>query len=215
MIQYKYIFLDWFYTLSNSIFWGHLNDPVHPRYQLFRTMQAAIFEAGHGQIDAWMRGELTSEEIIAPVCQESGLDPQETLHELMISCQQMQFVSAEIPDLIAHIRERGIKVVVATDNMDTFSRWTVPEMRLLEMFDDVLNSYDLKGLKYDRNEQGGSIFFGDFLQANGIKAGESLLIDDGNEQYGAIIQQFGIDYRRIEPGVGLLPALQEIVASLP
>jgi phosphoserine phosphatase len=177
-------------------------------------MQAAIFEAEPGQIDTWMRGELTSEEIIAPICQECGLDPQEVLHELMVSCQQMQFVSAEIPDLVAHIRRRGVKVVIATDNMDTFSRWTVPEMRLLEMFDGVLNSYDLKGLKYDRNEQGGSIFFDDFLQANGIKAGESLLIDDGNEQYGAIIQQFGVDYRRIEPGVGLLPALQEIVASL-
>jgi hypothetical protein len=216
MSTYKCIFLDWFYTLSNSIFWEHLNDPAHPHYQLFRTMQSALFGPTHSsaRIDAWMRGELTSEEVIAPICQECGLDPQAVLHELRISCQQMKFVSEEVPHYMSHIRAKGIKVVIATDNMDTFSRWTVPAMRLPELFDGILNSYDLRGLKYDVDAQGRSIFFGDYLQANGIEAGESLLIDDGDEQFGAAIRQFGIDYRHIEPGVGLIAELQTMVASL-
>src|SRR5581483_5900406 len=106
MVAYKCIFLDWFYTLSNSIFWEHLNDPVHPHYQLSRIMQSAIFGSAHSstRIDAWMRGELTSEEIIAPICQENRLDQQIVLHELMISCQQMKFVSEDIPHLVSQIR---------------------------------------------------------------------------------------------------------------
>ena len=33
--------------------------------------------------------------------------------------------------------------------MDCFTRWTVPHMKLDELFDDILNSFYLKGLKHE------------------------------------------------------------------
>ncbi|GCE30555.1 hypothetical protein KDA_60390 [Dictyobacter alpinus] len=215
MAPYKCVFLDWAFTLSNSLFWNHLDDPENPHYPTFQAIQATLFgkNSSFSQMTDWMRGELSSEDVIAFICQQNPtFDPQLLLQELALSCSQMQFVSAEIPAYVHQLQTMGIKVVVATDNMDTFSRWTVPALKLQNIFDDVLNSYKLKGLKMDKTADGKSVFFGDYLQTHQIGYGESVLIDDGDEQYGQIISSFGIDYRQIEPRVGLVPELQKLLS---
>jgi len=165
-------------------------------------------------LEPWMRGYLTSEEVINVICQNTGLDFGTVLHELMLSCQQMNFVSQEIPAYVSSIRAKGIKVVVATDNMDTFVRWTVPSLQLRDMFDDILCSSEVKGLKSDIDEDGKSMFFANYLHDHHIEGGESLLLDDGEEEFGNIIRRFGIAYQHIEPEMGLVPALQTVITSL-
>jgi hypothetical protein len=51
-----------------------------------------------------------------------------------------------------------------------------------------------------------------YLHDHHINWGESLLLDDGEEEFGNIIRRFGIEYRHIEPGMGLVPALQIVTA---
>jgi hypothetical protein len=104
-------------------------------------------------------------------------------------------------------------VVIATDNMDTFHRWTVPGLRLHTLFDDVLNSWQLRALKEDVGQDGRSLFFANYLRAHGIGRGESLLLDDCDERSAKTIRQYGVDCQHIEPGKGLAPALRELLAS--
>jgi hypothetical protein len=67
----------------------------------------------------------------------------------------------------------------------------------------------------DVDQDGRSRLFANYLQAQNIGWGESLLLDDGDEPFGNVVRQFGIDYQHIEPAKGLLPALQALAASLP
>ena len=43
------------------------------------------------------------------------------------------------------------RVVLVTDNMDCFDRFTVPELSLNTVFDDIANSYDHGRLKTEQN----------------------------------------------------------------
>lgn len=162
----------------------------------------------------WLRGQLTSEEVIASICQGTDFDAALVLKELMVSCQRMKLVAETIPASIASLRAKGIRAVIATDNVDTFHRWTVPSLGLYDIFDGILSSHQLQALKEDKDQGGQSLFFSNYLQTHHIGPGESLLLDDGDGRFGNIIRQFGIDYQHIEPGRGLPPALQTLLASL-
>ncbi len=212
MKPYKCLFVDWHLTLSNSVFWEQFSDPAHPHYPLFTFMQAALFSPAGAQTWGipWMRGQFTSEEVLTGVCRGADLDLAFALEELRRSCQQMRLVSDAIPDYIAGLRARGLRVVIATDNMDTFQRWTVPALGLRTLFDDILCSYELRALKEDADQHGQIRFFADYLQAHNIGPGESLLLDDGDETFCDIIRRFGIDYWHIAPWKGLPAALQAL-----
>ena len=216
MQRYKCLFVDWHLTLSTSIFWEHLSSPVHPQHALFDYMQNMLFQpsAPGKWLLPWLRGQLTSEEVIADICQNTDFDAALVLQELVVSCQRMSLVAETIPASIASLRAKGMRVVIATDNVDTFHRWTAPSLRLYDIFDDILNSHQLQALKEDRDQAGQSLFFKNYLQAQQIGPGESLLLDDGDENFGNIIRQFGIDFQHIEPGRGLVPALQTLLASV-
>ncbi|GHO68388.1 hypothetical protein KSC_072800 [Ktedonobacter sp. SOSP1-52] len=217
MKHLKCLFLDWHNTLSTSLFWGHLSDPSHISHQMMGLITSYLFQSS-GRVstilEPWMRGELTSEDIVHILCQEQKLDPGIVLHELMVSCQRMQFVSQEVPHYVSNLRAKGIQVVIATDNMDTFQRWTVPNLQLDTLFDAILCSSDLRSLKADRNHDGSSLFFAEYLRKHHVEHGESLLLDDGDEEFGQVIRRFGIHYQQIAPGVGLVPALQTLLDAL-
>ena len=216
MQKYKCLFVDWHLTLSTSIFWEHLSNPEHPQHTLFDYMQKMLFQpsAPGKWLFPWLRGHLTSEEVIADICQGTDFDAGFVLQELIVSCQRMSLVAETIPASIARLRAKGMRVVIATDNVDTFHRWTAPSLGLYDIFDGILNSHQLQALKEDRDQAGQSLFFSNYLQAQQIGPGESLLLDDGEEHFGNIIRQFGIDYQHIEPGRGLVPALQTLLASV-
>ena len=160
----------------------------------------------------WMRGQMTSEDVVAQVCKELRFEPEIMLKELVLSCQNMRLMSENTLNLVTSIRSRGIKVVIATDNMDTFQWWTVPSLGLNHYFDDILSSSELGALKGDTDEQGRSLFFIPYLKANAIGLGESLLLDDSDERLGQIIRRTGIDYEHVEPGA--LDAMLERILSL-
>ncbi len=215
MSTYKNLFIDWHNTLSTSLFWGHLQDPAHTHHHLFRILQPLPPEIHQALFTPWMRGRVTSEEVIQAMSEKLSLDYHLIWQEFIRGCQSMQLLSEEIPLLISQIRAKGVKVVIATNNTDSFSRWTVPSLKLHEVFDAILNSADVKGLKWEIDEKGQSPFFADFLQRQGIHPGESALIDDNDSEMARErTHRLGIAYRRIEPRTGLVPELRGIIASL-
>jgi FMN phosphatase YigB (HAD superfamily) len=157
-----------------------------------------------------MKGQITSENILKKIAECTGISFDVLFEELVNSCQKMEYSTDRFIKLIAQIRHLGIRVVIATDNMDSFPRWTVPALGLEKMFDDILDSYTLKVLKRDFDVKGNSLFFSDYLRSVDIAPRECILIDD-SEDKGNKIQNYGIEYRRIEPIIGLEPELISII----
>src|SRR3989344_1051105 len=209
MKKYKVIFLDWNGTLSSSKFWGHLEDPKHPKNHIFLAIEKSLFGNFRHLISPWMRGEKTSEEMVKLISDDAGLNYDLAFKEFVKGCKKMKFVSNKVPKIVHEYRKHGIKMVIATDNMDSFSRWTVPALKLDKMFDDILDSSSLKKLKNDFEPDGSNFFFTNYLKKNGIKPDESIIIDDSDDKEGKI-QKYGIDYLKIESHTGLMPAFDKL-----
>jgi len=154
--------------------------------------------------------KVKSEDIIDNIVSNSNLDRKNVFDEFVTGCRKMEYVSTEVLPLIKTIQNKGVKVFIATDNMDSFTRWTVPALRLNKIFDGILNSYDLKVMKSDADGHGNSLFFGRSLSLHKLRPGESTIIDD-SEDKDNIIKNFGIEYRKIEPVIGFVPELKQIL----
>jgi len=214
MKKYKVVFLDWNGTLSTSKFWGHLEKSSKEKdKKLFELIDKTLFGELRHLIKPWMRGETTSENVVKEVSEKSGIEYKIVFNEFVRGCEQMEYVTENCLKKIELIKNNGTKVVIATDNMDSFIRWTVPAMKLDKIFDDILDSFSLKTLKNDFEKSGKSIFFDEFVKNNKIDKGESIIIDDSEDKEGKI-QAYGIDYLRINVGVGTEPALDRILLEM-
>jgi FMN phosphatase YigB (HAD superfamily) len=175
----KVIFIDWNKTLSASHFWRNLPD-----------VETVMFLANRHLLMPWMRGQSTAEEICQVLSGQTGVSYDLIFNELKDSCANMEFVDSRLPELIAKIRSNGVKVVLATDNMDCFVRFTAPALQLNNLFDDILVSCNLKILKND--VQGNSIpFFEDYFKRNNLSYNEVVLLDDSAEM-GKAYRQLGL-----------------------
>ena len=208
--EIKAVFIDWNGTLSTSKFFGHLETE---KPDLYNQIQNILFGGELGQlINPWMVGEYNSEDIVTKLSQQLGLPYEELMHHFIFSCENM-IISEEVLDLIDQTREEGIKVVIATDNMDSLDRWTSEALRLNEHFDWILNSYYLKSRKGQFDEEGKSLFFDDFLAENNLMPENTILIDD-SEDKGGNLSRYGIEYRKVEFDNGLKAELQKILKAI-
>lgn len=208
-MRYKAIFIDWNGTLSDSKFWGHLEGETHPKHHIFEKIENSLFGTHKHLIKPWMRGKQTSEQIIYQIAKTTKLDRKELFNEFTDSCKNMKLVSDRIFEVTKRLQGNGVKVVIATDNMDSFTRWTIPSMKLETVFDDILNSYDLGALKGDFGDSGESLFFDQFLKKHGLLAKECVLIDDSEDKDGRI-QGYGVDYKRINDSSKLVGVLEDL-----
>jgi len=173
----KAIFIDWYKTLSNSQFWFQLREPSHLYHKYQEQIENALYRDNRELINPWMRGEYSSEDICKLISKQSGIDTKIVFEELKNSCENLQFIDNRVFEIIKNIRNKGINVSIATDNMDTFSRFTVPALGLDKLFDDILISSDLKHLKgdFDGNR---ILFFENYLKEHKLKFSDAVLIDD-------------------------------------
>lgn len=173
----KCIFFDWYKTLSFSLFWSQLSSSSHPLHNLSSQITQFLFIDNKQLVNSWMRGEYSAEDISHLIGDALSADPKAIFSELQHSCENMEWSDSQLPSLIRKIRAKGIMAVVATDNMDTFMRFTVPSMNLRNMFDDFLVSSELKCLKKDI--AGGEIsFFNGFFRKHNLKPADTILLDD-------------------------------------
>ncbi len=185
----KVIFIDWYKTLSSSVFWQHLED-IKPN--IYKKVVSAYLETHGSLINPWMRGEFTAEQICKKIADSAQEDYELVLDSLKQSAQDMKFDDPSILKLISQVRHTGIKIVIATDNMDTFNRWTVPSLQLNKHFDGILNSWKLKTLKGDSCSR----FFGQYISNNHLSPDECVIIDDSEDKNNTIAR-YGIKYIQI------------------
>jgi FMN phosphatase YigB (HAD superfamily) len=193
--------------MSGSRFWGHwaghsLYDAAHAR------IQRQFFAASPEILTQWMRGQWSAETIAAEIARRTNVPEAELLAGLQESCERMQLYDARLLAAVADVRQKGTKVVIATDNMDTFTRWTVPALGLEYHVDGILDSYSLRALKSDKDGAGTSKFFARYWADSGVEPSATVLIDDG--EHNAVVQDFGMQYRRVTPQTSALDILLSI-----
>lgn len=202
--KHKIIFIDWHDTLSSDRFWHQWED-THPERS--RLIQDNFFGNDKETTVKWMRGELDAENVTTILSKRTSIPVDELNAELQASSERLRLIDESVLNLIAIIREAGTKAVIATDNMDTFPRWTVPALGLDRHFDDILDSHTLKTLKGDSDKDGNSLFFHDYLARDGIGPEQAVLFDDN----GAFAPEFGIEYRRVTEDKPLQAQLKEYI----
>ncbi len=201
--EVRAVFVDWAWTLSTSLFW-------EPR--LGRRLSAAdssrvgnyVFSQAE-LLRLWMLGAMAAEDVCVQAGRTLGLAAADLLGDLEHSCRNMEFHDRASVGALRAIRRRGIKVVLATDNMDTLPRWTAPALRLRGIFDAILDSASLGALKNDVVD-GHSPFFGPWLSDHGIAPSEAVLVDDSPASSATAI---GLRIRPVEHPGQLVSVLAE------
>ncbi len=171
-MKYDVIFLDWYKTVSDSLFWDGLIEK--PKLEM---IQATLFDNNSELANEWMRGVLTAEEAVEAICGKTDLGYSKVFNNLVSSSKQMVLNDIGLLAEVSKLRAKGIKVMIATDNMDTFPRWTVPALKINDYFDGVIDSHTQKALKADFDGET-SLFFNDYLQTNKASPEKMILIDD-------------------------------------
>lgn len=210
MNRYRCVFIDWHNTLSTTLFWDHLAHGNAASRHTCMQLRTSLFEHHRDLINPWMRGAMSTESVMRLVAEDTGQSLDLVQSEFVAGCKQMTLVSPVIPSLVSALRAQGCLVIIATDNMDSFVRWTVPSLGLSDIFDGILCSSEIGGLKRDRDENGRSVFFGRMLETHGIQIEESLLLDD-DVSAATTIQSFGIHVRHVSATFNLVAHLMGVL----
>ena len=201
----RVVFVDWAKTLSTSLFWQQrpgcrLSPADSARVESYVFSRAELTRQ-------WMLETVAAEDVCTSAAGSLGLAVADLLADLEHSCRSMEFDDPASLDVLRAIREQGTRVVLATDNMDTFYRWTVPALHLRGIFDAILDSASLRALKGDL-VRGQSPFFGPWLSDHGIVPSEAVLVDDSPAMSTASI---GLQTRVVEHPTKLASVLAEFV----
>ena len=171
----KVIFIDWYLTLTSVTF---LNKLKVEDYAQFRKFIEIIFENNsEGWQYDWARGKINKEDVAKKIS-EAGIMPYDkVLQTFAICCSHQSLDYPETLQIINALRKKGIKVVLATDNWDIFTEYTIPSLQLNRYFDDVLSSNQIGFLKRDiKNNY--IPFFEDYMKQKQIDKNSVILIDD-------------------------------------
>ncbi len=167
------IFIDWDGTLSGSRFWQQWRDSTdNALRERYAKLTQVLFVDNVAMVNDWMRGKLGAEYICDQLAVTLNMPSFEITQALQKSCEQMVIIEGALTK-IAALRQLGNKVAIATDNMDTFSRWTVPMLNLEKAFDAILDSSQIGYLKNERDSHDASLFFGNIINGR-----TTVLIDD-------------------------------------
>lgn len=175
-------------------------------------IQKVLFQGAPDLLTAWMCGRKTVSDVVQYVSDATGIPYDELMEELQYSCEHMTFINEEDVNRIQAIRTKGVGVIIATDNVDTFSRWTVPALRLEDYFDGILLSVDRGALKAHLAVDGTSMFFNHFFLSTGIKPEETILIDDGARN--RVVKRLGMNFEHVTEDRPLQWHLREIYEAL-
>ena len=171
----KVIFIDWYLTLTSTTFLNKLKIENHA---LFKQFINIIFENNpEGWQYDWAKGKLSKEDVANKIAQAGIMPYEKVLYTFADCCSNQTLDYPNALKKIDKLRKTGIDVVLATDNWDVFTDYTVPCLQLNSHFHDILSSHQIGYLK--RDEQKNSIpFFNSYLEKNNIPSEQSLLIDD-------------------------------------
>ncbi|MFA7170134.1 MAG: HAD family hydrolase [Candidatus Paceibacterota bacterium] len=140
--------------------------------EVYDWIQENIF-SDKNLVGKWMRNQVDSGGVNKIIAENAGID-YDILNGLYEESIRRMELEKEVLDLAKALKKSGGKIGIITDNMDVFSRITVPTHKLDITFDIIINSADHGVLKRDDNGR----LFDIALDALGKKIENSLMIDD-------------------------------------
>jgi FMN phosphatase YigB (HAD superfamily) len=199
MMKSGIVFLDWDGTLSHGRFWSELGDGI------YQKVQQRLFGQNGSLVNEWMKGAKTSEDVCEWLESSVECGSRDLLDALIKSCEGMNLPEI-IRRLIVEIR-KDRHVVLITDNMDCFSRFTVKANRMEELFDYIVNSSDVRRLKQDQ----GGLSFHEVAQRYSTSFRDCVLIDDSQKTCALFQEMGGLSYQTsgIQHTIDLLGSLVE------
>ncbi len=198
----RVVFVDWHGVLSRDPFWTSIRESAtHPLRGQLEAGLAGIFAKESATANEWMKGLLSSDEVIAAM----GIQLPRRFRDdfltrrLDVDCAHMK-VNVELFEVLRKVKAQA-SVVLATDNMDCFARTfdqarargrrPKPESETLAdwaiICDDIICSSDVGALKAE-DPVG---FFGRWLTAHDLQFSDAALIDDRADNCAAFASQGG------------------------
>lgn len=163
------LFVDFDGTICHDKYWRSLSPGRNEQ------IQNLLFRADMTRVKDWMLGAYTAEEINHFVADETGVPFAELWDVFVHDCATMH-VSQEVLNRLAMLRDT-YTVILVTGNMDSFSRFTVPALRLEDYFDCISNSYDEGRHKTDDD---GAIFVA-YAAKHQVALTQCIVIDDSRD----------------------------------
>lgn len=160
------LFIDFDGTLCHDRFWRSINEDSFGKIQNF------LFGENKSMVNEWMRGIHSSEHINQLVSKELNVPFEKVWKIFVADCENMN-ISADVLNRIENLKKNFYTILI-TDNMDCFTRFTVPALKLNSFFDSIINSFDNKKFKSDNN---GEIFL-QIANERGSKIEDSILMDN-------------------------------------
>ncbi len=186
------LFCDFDGTICHQLYWRSLPQDKYEK------VQNILFRRDTTKVKSWMRGEYAAEEINIFLSEAIGVPFEELWQIFEEDCKTME-VSQSTLEKLASLRARFI-VMLTTSNMDSFTRYTQPALKLDTYFDYISNSYFEKKLKTDK---GGELFI-EYAKKYNVPIDECIVLDDSKavcESFKAlggtaylVTPQIGVDY---------------------
>jgi len=172
------LFIDFDGTICHDRYWRSL--PSHYNEKI----QNLLFRKDRIRVNDWLRGKYTAEEINEFVANEIDF-PQEDLWKIFVDdCITME-VSGSVLERLSLLRKR-YTVILITGNMDSFSRFTLPALKLDRYFDHISNSYHEGKHKIDNEGE----LFVEYAKKHGVSLKDCIIIDDSKNAC-SIFEEFG------------------------
>lgn len=198
----KVLFVDWYRTLCSCPFFHNLQK-VNPK--LFQKLDDKMFdELPLSLLVDWMRGKVNKNDILQRMADEE-MSFDEIGRLLKYGAATMKFDNEAFIPLIQRLRQKGLKVVIATDNTDVFCDYTVPGLKLHRYFDGIISSNQVGYVKSDVFD-GKMLFFDKYLTENNCSYSEAMLLDDSAETC-RLCKNFGMRSRIIRSSADMMMVL--------
>lgn len=192
----KILFFDFDGTLCMKRYWRSLPPKEHAQ------VQALLFGDDRTKVNNWMRGSYSAEDVNRYISEHTNIDYEYLWNVFVEDCQTMQVVP-DLLHIIDSLRDRYM-VILITGNMDSFTRFTVPSLKLEQYFDVISNSYYEGRHKTD---DGGALFI-KYANQFDVNIADCLLFDDSDKVLD-IFRLLGGDARKV---LGDQDTLQQLVA---
>lgn len=172
----KILVIDFNKTLQDRLMWQSIKDPENPLYGNFDRIDNFIFKERRDLLESWLIGSINTEDVHEQISDKLNLDYKILLDSFIYDCEQM-IVSEEFLFVLEQLQEK-FWLILATDNMDSFDRFILPQNPYLKVvFDEIHNSYNLKMRKSTNNGE----YFKRVLYKYNILSKDMILVDDSTK----------------------------------
>ena len=171
-MQKQNIFVDFDGTICFDYFWRSAPKEIK------KVIDKFLFQDNTYLLEDWMRGKKSSEDINQIISDKCNLNCSTIWDYFVTDCENM-FISEDILRALSACKKNNVLILI-TDNMDCFNRFTKNKLKLSDYFHYVFNSCDYGCLKDDPPQRG---LFKKIIDLQGFNIQKSVLLDNSQKNF--------------------------------